>query len=65
MLADNVAGGRPPGGGGAAWGGGGPPHVVRQHPADVLEVPTDEEGVLLNINDPAAYEKILQKSPPG
>src|SRR3989338_8350905 len=40
-------------------------HVVRQHPADVLEVPTDEEGVLLNINDPAAYEKILQKSPPG
>jgi len=40
-------------------------HVVRQHPGDVLEVPTDEEGILLNINDPAAYEKILQKNPPG
>ncbi len=40
-------------------------HVVRQHAADVLEVRTDEEGILLNINDPAAYEKILQKPPPG
>ena len=40
-------------------------HVVRQHATDVLEVPTDEEGVMLNINDPAAYEKVLQKAPPG
>ncbi|HXE76203.1 MAG TPA: nucleotidyltransferase family protein [Candidatus Xenobia bacterium] len=40
-------------------------HVVRQHAAEVLEVPTDEEGVVLNINDPAAYEKVLQMSPPG
>lgn len=40
-------------------------HVVRQHAADVLEVPTDEEGVVLNINDPAAYEKVLQMAPPG
>lgn len=40
-------------------------HVVRQHAHEVLEVPTEEEGVLLNINDPAAYEKILQSSPPG
>lgn len=39
-------------------------YVVRQHPGDLLEVPTDEEGVVLNINDPAAYEKILQKPPP-
>jgi len=39
-------------------------HVVHQHAADILEVPTDEEGVLLNINDRAAYEKILQKIPP-
>jgi len=39
-------------------------HVVHRHPGDILEVPTDEEGILLNINDPAAYEKILQKDPP-
>jgi len=26
--------------------------VVWAHAADVLEVPTDEEGVVLNINDP-------------
>jgi len=40
-------------------------HVVRRHPGDILEVPTEEEGIVLNINDPAAYEKILQKDPPG
>ena len=40
-------------------------HVVRQHAADVLEVPTEEEGILLNINDPTAYEKILRIPPPG
>lgn len=39
-------------------------HVVREHAADILEVPTDEEGVVLNLNDRAAYEKILQKPPP-
>lgn len=38
--------------------------VVRRHADDVLEVPTEEEGVVLNINDRAAYEKILQKPPP-
>ena len=38
--------------------------VVHQHAADVLEVPTDEEGILLNTNDPAAYERILQIPPP-
>ncbi|MBI2955684.1 MAG: nucleotidyltransferase family protein [Acidobacteria bacterium] len=40
-------------------------HVVLQHPDDILEVPTEEEGVVLNVNDPAAYEKVLQISPPG
>lgn len=39
-------------------------HVVRQHAGDILEVATEEEGVVLNINDRAAYEKILQMTPP-
>ena len=39
-------------------------HVVHQHTADILVVPTEEEGILLNTNDPAAYEKILQMSRP-
>ena len=39
-------------------------HVVHQHPGDILEVATEEEGVVLNINDREAYEKILQKPPP-
>lgn len=39
--------------------------VVYQHEADILEVPTDEEGILLNTNDRAAYEKILKLAPPG
>lgn len=37
--------------------------VVRNHPADILEVPTDEEGVVLNINDPEAYAKVMKKPP--
>ncbi len=40
-------------------------HVVRRHADDILEMPTEEEGVLLNTNDRAAYEKILSKQPPG
>ncbi len=40
-------------------------HVVYQHAAEVLEVPTDEEGIVLNINDKVAYEKVLQMVPPG
>lgn len=40
-------------------------HVVYQHEADILEVPTEEEGILLNTNDRAAYEKILKLAPPG
>ncbi len=40
-------------------------YVVYRHERDILEVPTAEEGVVLNINDRAAYEKILQIPPPG
>ena len=40
-------------------------HVVRRHAGDILELPTKEEGVLLNTNDRADYEKILSKQPPG
>ena len=40
-------------------------HVVRQHASEVLEVPTDEEGVVLNTNDRTDYEKILRMAPPG
>ncbi|MFQ5723238.1 MAG: NTP transferase domain-containing protein [Terriglobia bacterium] len=39
-------------------------HLVRHHPGDILEVPTEEEGVVLNINDRTAYQKILEMSPP-
>ncbi|MFQ5926476.1 MAG: NTP transferase domain-containing protein [Terriglobia bacterium] len=39
--------------------------VVRNHPGDILEVPTEEEGVVLNINDPEAYEKIRKMHPPA
>lgn len=39
--------------------------VVHKHAADILEVPTEEEGVILNINDPESYEKVLRKSPLG
>lgn len=37
--------------------------VVYQHLGDIAEVPTEEEGVVLNINNREAYEKILQKAP--
>ena len=33
--------------------------VVWAHAADVLEVPTEEEGVILNLNDPNALQKAL------
>jgi molybdenum cofactor cytidylyltransferase len=36
--------------------------VVWAHADDVLEVPTDEEGVILNVDDPTAYEDALKKS---
>jgi molybdenum cofactor cytidylyltransferase len=41
--------------------------VVWAHAADVLEVPTDEEGVVLNINDPDMLRHALEtgeKEPP-
>lgn len=38
--------------------------VVRQHAGDILEVATEEEGVVLNINDRNAYEKIFPQPPP-
>ena len=34
--------------------------VVWAHAKDVLEVPTDEEGVILNLNDPATLERALR-----
>lgn len=39
-------------------------YVVHQHAADILVVPTEEEGIVLNTNDPAAFEKVLQMSRP-
>jgi molybdenum cofactor cytidylyltransferase len=40
-------------------------HVVYHHAADILEVPTDEEGIVLNINDRGSYEKVLQMAAPS
>ena len=40
-------------------------HVVRQHAGDILEVATEEEGVVLNINHREAYETVLKTAPPG
>jgi molybdenum cofactor cytidylyltransferase len=37
--------------------------VVWAHAGDVLEVPTEEEGVILNLNDPAALERALGQTP--
>jgi len=36
--------------------------VVWQHSSEVLEVPTDEEGVVLNLNDPDALRRALGQS---
>lgn len=33
--------------------------VVREHAAEIAEVPTEEEGVVLNLNDPATLNEIL------
>lgn len=38
--------------------------VVWDHAAEVLEVPTDEEGVVLNLNDPEALRKALADDAP-
>jgi molybdenum cofactor cytidylyltransferase len=36
--------------------------VVWAHSADVLEVPTDEEGVILNLNDPDMLKRVTSPS---
>ena len=36
--------------------------VVWTHAADVLEVPTDEEGVILNLNDPETLKRAMADS---
>ncbi|HEV2489628.1 MAG TPA: nucleotidyltransferase family protein [Candidatus Acidoferrales bacterium] len=33
--------------------------VVRAHAAEIVEVPTEEEGVVLNLNDPATLKEFL------
>lgn len=35
--------------------------VVWSHAADLLEVPTEEEGVVLNLNDPATLKRVMQE----
>ncbi len=35
--------------------------VVWAHAAELLEVPTKEEGVVLNLNDPATLKRVMQK----
>jgi len=37
--------------------------VVWAHAADVLEVPTEEEGVILNLNDPPSLDRALPRMP--
>jgi CTP:molybdopterin cytidylyltransferase MocA len=36
--------------------------VVRAHAKEVVEVPTEEEGVVLNLNDPETLARALEKS---
>jgi molybdenum cofactor cytidylyltransferase len=38
--------------------------VVWAHAADILEVPTDEEGVVLNINDPDMLRRVSEAGAP-
>jgi molybdenum cofactor cytidylyltransferase len=33
--------------------------VVRAHPQDIVEVPTEEEGVVLNLNDPETMRRAM------
>lgn len=37
--------------------------VVWAHAADIVEVPTDEEGVVLNLNDPDMLRRAIQPDP--
>jgi len=36
--------------------------VVWNHASDLLEVPTEEEGIILNLNNPDALKKALEKT---
>lgn len=36
--------------------------VVRAHAADVVEVPVNEEGVIINLNDPEAFRRFSARS---
>jgi molybdenum cofactor cytidylyltransferase len=36
--------------------------VVWEHADQIVEVPTDQEGVVLNINDPETYEQLFRKT---
>ncbi len=36
--------------------------VVWNHASDLLEVPTDEEGIILNLNNPDALKKALERT---
>lgn len=36
-------------------------HVTHRHAAEILEVPTDVEGVVLDIDDPEAYRRIAEE----
>jgi molybdenum cofactor cytidylyltransferase len=35
--------------------------IVWAHPAEVVEIPTDEEGAILNLNDPESFKKIQEQ----
>jgi molybdenum cofactor cytidylyltransferase len=37
--------------------------VVWAHANEISEVPTNEEGCVLNLNDPAAFQKISDRTP--
>lgn len=39
--------------------------VVWQHASEVQEVPTEEEGVVLNLNDPEIYLRVVGEPPPA
>ena len=39
-------------------------HVVRNHPDDLHEMTTNEEGVLINIDIPIDYERYILSKPP-
>ncbi|HKV29135.1 MAG TPA: hypothetical protein VJN90_12765, partial [Candidatus Acidoferrales bacterium] len=39
--------------------------VVRVHAADAIEVPVEEEGVVINLNDPATLERVAKNGLSG